>query len=112
MDFLSSPVIVEQKILSVSEVFVYQVPPLRTASGHRAEEWGLEKPVFTGHLKMLQADTKMRIVLYRYKDESTLLASDENLILFAECPIEIKPKEDITPFVDSVADSSRYFVLR
>lgn len=61
---------------------------------------------------MLQADTKMRIVLYRYKDESTLLASDENLVQFAECPIEIKPKEDITPFVDSVADSSRYFVIR
>lgn len=55
---------------------------------------------------------KLRIVLYRYKDESTLLSSDENLIQFAECPIAVNPKEDITPFVDSVIDSSRYFVLR
>ena len=79
-----------------------------------AEEWGLEKPLFTGHLKLLQADTKMRIVVYRYKDESTLLASDENLVQFAECPIEIQPKEEsaLTKYVDSVADSSRYFVIR
>lgn len=79
---------------------------------NRAEEWGLEKPLFTGHLKIFQSDVKLKIILYRYKDESTLLASDENLILFAECPIAVNPKEDITPFVDSVIDSSRYFVLR
>lgn len=111
MDDLPEPVF-EQTILTVSECFVYKVPPLRTASGHRAEDWGLDKPVFTGCLKMFQADTKFRIVIYRLKDPSTTLTSDENLIFFAECPIEVKPKGDITAFVDAVIDSSRYYVLK
>lgn len=55
---------------------------------------------------------KLRIVLYRYKDESTYLATPENLIQFAESLIAINPSEDITPYVDSVVDSSRYFVLK
>ena len=67
---------------------------------------------FTGHLKVIQTDLKLRVAIYRYKDETTLLTTPENLILFGDCPIEIEPKGDITPFVDSVADSSRYFVVR
>lgn len=31
----------EQQILQVKEVFVYKIPPLRSASGHRAEDWDL-----------------------------------------------------------------------
>jgi hypothetical protein len=61
---------------------------------------------------VIQIDLKLKVSLYRYKDETTLLTTPENLILFGECPIEIEPKGDITPFVDSVADSSRYFVIR
>ena len=34
-----SPLSFEQTILVVNECFVYKVPPLRTASGHRAEDW-------------------------------------------------------------------------
>ncbi len=103
---------IEQRCLSVNEVFVYKVPPLRTASGHRAEDWGLANPLFTGLLRIFQADTKLRIALYAFKDTSTLMETDENLVPFCECPIEVKPKGDITAFVDAVIDSSRYFVIR
>ena len=103
---------IERRVLSVSECFVYKVPPLRTASGHRAEEWGLADPLFTGHMRILQTNTRLRIVVYAYRDEATLMSSDENLVLFGECPIEVKPGEDITNFFDAVIDSSRYFVLR
>lgn len=41
-------ILVEQPLSTIKEVFVYRVPPLRASSGHRAEEWGLENPVFTG----------------------------------------------------------------
>lgn len=41
-------IVLEQPLLTIKEVFVYRVPPLRASSGHRAEEWGLENPVFTG----------------------------------------------------------------
>jgi len=72
----------------------------------------LEKPLFTGLLRIFQEDTKLRIILYSYKDSSSLSTSEDNLVQFGECPIEIKPKEDILAFVDAVIDSSRYFVIR
>jgi adaptin ear-binding coat-associated protein 1/2 len=103
---------IERRVLQVNEVFVYKVPPLRTASGHRAEDWGLADPLFTGHLRIFQTSIKLRIALYAYRDTSTLMSTDENLILFGECPIEVKPGEDVTTYVDAVIDSSRYFVLR
>jgi len=82
-----SAVIVEQTVLSIKECFVYKVPPLRTASGHRAEDWGLDSPIFTGFLRVFQADLKLRVAIYKYKDEKSLSSSDENLSLFGECPI-------------------------
>ena len=88
-----------------------QVPPLKTASGHRAEDWGIDKPILTGYLKVFQADNKLRIVIYRYKDPDISETAD-NLLPFAECPIVVNPNEDITPFVDAVIDSSRYFAIR
>lgn len=103
---------VELSLFSVKECFIFKVPPLKSASGHRAEDWGIDKPLMTGHLKVFQTDDKLRIVLYRYKDPESSSSSDENLINFAECPIAVKPKEDITPYVDAVIDSSRYYVLR
>ena len=105
-------VVIEQTVLNVSECFVYKVPPLRTASGHRAEEWGLANPLFTGFLRVTQADTRLKITIYAYKDPSKLLASEDNLAKFAECPVEVVPKGDVTAFVDGVIDSSRYYVLR
>lgn len=41
-------IVIEQPLLTIKEVFVYKVPTLRASSGHRAEEWGLAKPVFSG----------------------------------------------------------------
>ena len=35
------PYTFEHIALSVSECFVYKVPTLRSASGHRAEDWSL-----------------------------------------------------------------------
>lgn len=61
---------------------------------------------------MFQKDDFLRIVIYRYKDEKSTMTSDDNLVQFAECPIHIAPKENVVAFVDGVADSSRYFVLR
>mmetsp|Transcript_29628 Transcript_29628/g.28358 ORF Transcript_29628/g.28358 Transcript_29628/m.28358 type:complete len:127 (+) Transcript_29628:266-646(+) len=96
----------EQIVLNVSECFVYKVPALRSASGHRAEDWGLANPLFTGALRIYQTDIKMRIALYSYKDDKTLSMVEENLVLFGECFIEVKSGEDITNFFDAVIDSS------
>jgi hypothetical protein len=61
---------------------------------------------------VFQSDDRLRVVLYRYLDTASLSAGPDNLAAFAECPIQVRPGEAITPFVDGVIDSSRYFVLR
>lgn len=103
---------IEQKVLQAKECFVYKVPPLKSASGHRAEDWNLATPLFTGLLRVFQADEKLRLAIYSYKDSKSLASTDDNLQLFGECPIFLKAHGDIAPFVDAVIDSSRYYVVR
>lgn len=61
------PAAIDLLVLTIPEIFIYKVPPLRSASGHRAEDWGLANPLCTGALQVFQADSKLRIVLYSYK---------------------------------------------
>jgi hypothetical protein len=103
---------IEQKVLQAKECFVYKVPPLKSASGHRAEDWNLETPLFTGLLRVFQADEKLRVAIYSYKDSKSLSSTDDNIQLFGECPIKLKYHGDIAPYVDAVIDSSRYYVIR
>ena len=98
------------QLLSIPECFVYKVPPLRSASGHRAEEWDLANPIFTGCLKVHQAGMKLLISVYSFINQdaqSSILCNPENMTLFGECPIEVKPRENVIQFVDGVIDSSR-----
>jgi Protein of unknown function (DUF1681) len=67
----------EVPLLTIREVFVYAVPPLKASSGHRAEEWGLEKPVFTGSMKIAQADDRYR------KKSFVHISSDLDRLLYA-----------------------------
>lgn len=46
------------------------------------------------------------------QDPMRMNMTAENLNIFGQCPIEIKPHENITPYVDAVIDSSRYYVVR
>lgn len=102
----------EVLMLTIKECFIYKVPPLRSASGHRAEDWGLANPLCTGCLQIFQADTQLRIILFSYKDANHLTMTAENILPLGQCPIEVKHGENITTFVDAVIDSSRYYVLR
>ena len=78
---------VEICLLTIDECFVYKVPPLRTASGHRAEDWGLANPLFTGCLKLFQAGDALRLAIYSFKDPKKTNVTNENIQLFGECPI-------------------------
>ena len=126
----------EQLLLKLPDCFVFKVPPLRSASGHRAEDWELEKPLFVGYLKIYQvslyyfianiihtlfllpfytleqADTKLFVRIYMIKGAYSRSPDDSVLQLSAECPVAIQPGETITNFIDAVIDSSRYFVLK
>lgn len=74
-------------LLKIDEVFIYKIPPLKSASGHRAEDWNLAHPLFTGCLKLSQNNTEVLISLYSYIDPKKTSVIDENIKLFGECHI-------------------------
>jgi len=88
----------EAILLVKHEVFVFKIPPRTSNRGFRAADWNLEAPDWNGRLRLVAKGTECVLKL---EDK----ASGE---LFAKCPIEQYPGISI----ESVSDSSRYFVLR
>ncbi|PIO67670.1 hypothetical protein TELCIR_10567 [Teladorsagia circumcincta] len=80
------------------EIFVYRIPPLGTNRGHKAADWKLDAPDWTGRMKLVAIGKRLEL---RLEDKSTGA-------LYAKCPIDAFPGVCIEP----VTDSSRYFVIR
>lgn len=88
-----------ERILIVKpEVMVFKIGPRPSNRGYRATDWNLLKPDWTGRLRIVSKGEKC---LVRLEDK---FSGD----LFGECPVDEWP----SPAVESVLDSSRYFVLR
>ncbi|NWI85370.1 NECP2 protein, partial [Pitta sordida] len=79
-------------------VLVYRLPPRASNRGYRAAEWQLDQPAWSGGLR---GTAKGSTAFIKLEDKS----SGE---LFAQAPVEQFPGVA----VESVTDSSRYFVLR
>ncbi|CAI9605530.1 unnamed protein product [Staurois parvus] len=79
------------------EVHVYRIPPRASNRGYRAAEWQLDQPAWSGRLRVTARGNAAFIKL---EDRTT----GE---LFAQAPVEQFPGIA----VESVVDSSRYFVL-
>ncbi|KAL1463746.1 hypothetical protein WDU94_015471 [Cyamophila willieti] len=88
----------ESILLVKSEVFVFKIPPRTTVRGYRAADWNLQEPQWTGRMRLV---TKDKECILKLEDKN----SGE---LFAQCPIDTYPGVAI----ETVSDSSRYFVLR
>lgn len=88
----------ESVLLVKPEVFVFNIPPRSSNRGYRAADWKLNEPSWTGRMRLVSKGNECAIKL---EDKNT----GE---LFAKCPIETYPGIA----VESVLDSSRYFVLR
>jgi len=88
----------ERCLLVKNEVFVYKIGPRQSAKGFRAADWNLTAPDWTGRMRLMQ---KAKTVKLKLEDKG----SGE---LFAACPIDAYPG----PAVESVTDSSRYFVIK
>ncbi|KAL3268140.1 hypothetical protein HHI36_007267 [Cryptolaemus montrouzieri] len=88
----------ESVLLVKPEVFVFNIPPRSSNRGYRAADWNLTEPSWTGRMRLVSKGNECSIKL---EDKTT----GE---LFARCPIEAYPSVAI----ESVSDSSRYFVLR
>jgi len=89
---------VEALLWTCKECYVYQIPPLKNESGHRANDWDVNKWLWSGSIKVTAKGNVLNV----------LLVDATTGELFATCPVT----EPGSKAVDPVVDSSRYFVLR
>ncbi|XP_055312233.1 NECAP-like protein CG9132 isoform X2 [Sitodiplosis mosellana] len=88
----------ESILLIKQEVFVYKIPPAGSNRKHRAANWNLSEPLWTGRMKLVAKGINVNLKL---EDKNTGA-------LYANCPVETYPGVAI----EAVSDSSRYFVIR
>ncbi|KPJ01795.1 PREDICTED: NECAP-like protein CG9132 [Papilio xuthus] len=88
----------ESVILVKNEVFVFKIPPRTSNRGYRAADWNLQEPQWTGRMRLVAKGDEL---IMKLEDKTT----GE---LFAKCPIDKYPGLAL----ESVTDSSRYFVVR
>ena len=89
---------IESLLWTCKECYVYQIPPLKNENGHRANDWDVNKWLWSGALKLTATGTLLKIILH---DPTTGA-------LFATCPMAAAGNKAI----DQVIDSSRYFAIR
>lgn len=89
----------EHTLLVVREVSVYKIPPRPTSGGYKCGEWLQSDKIWTGRLRVVSCKERCEI---RLEDPN----SGE---LFAACFVPPGQRESS---VESVLDSSRYFVLK
>ncbi|XP_013811672.1 adaptin ear-binding coat-associated protein 1 [Apteryx mantelli] len=80
------------------DVNVYRIPPRTSNRGYRASDWKLDHPDWTGRLRVT---SKGKTAYIKLEDK----VSGE---LFAQAPVDQYPGIA----VETVTDSSRYFVIR
>ncbi|KAK9040324.1 hypothetical protein V6N11_015494 [Hibiscus sabdariffa] len=85
-------------LFQVSECYVYLIPPRKTAGSYRADEWNVNKWVWEGILKVI---SKGEECIIRLEDKNT-----------GELYARAFLRNGEPHPVESVIDSSRYFVLR
>ncbi|KAM9299551.1 adaptin ear-binding coat-associated protein 2 [Gastrophryne carolinensis] len=79
------------------EVHVYRIPPRSSNRGYRAADWQLDQPAWSGRLRIT---ARANMAFIKLEDRTT----GE---LFAQAPVEQFPGMA----VETVVDSSRYFVI-
>jgi len=109
-------VVIEQRLLKIDEIFIYRIPPMRSADGHRAEDWNLAKPLATCSLVVARRDNDLCVnIMAERPKEGAPRGATENY-LFAQSNIRVDladPSHNkIEHWVNPVVDSSRYFALR
>ena len=101
-----APLALELRVFHCEEAFAYAVPPARSAAGHRAADWDVDKWLCKVHCSLctLSGDAVPDgTAVVRLHDAT----SGE---LFAEAPLGVEVP--IQAVVEPVVDSSRYFVIR
>lgn len=108
-------VVIEQRLLKIDELFIYRIPPMRSADGHRAEDWNLAKPLATCSLVVARRDNELCINIMAERPKPGAPAGAMESYLFAQSNIHVdftNPSHKIEHWVTTVVDSSRYFAVR
>ena len=71
----------ERVLLVKSQCFVYRLPPRPSTRGYKAADWGLDKPQWTGRMRIVVKSDQLQI---KMEDKT----SGE---LFAKAPVEEYP---------------------
>jgi len=90
----------EHTLLVVREVAVYKIPPRSTSGGYKCGEWLQSDKIWSGRLRVVSCKARCEI---RLEDPGS---GD----LFAAC--FVLPGQPRESSVETVLDSSRYFVLK
>lgn len=94
---------VERVVFATNDARVYTIPPLKSNAGHRASDWDVEKPMWTGKLTVVEFEDDEKGDL-----KCELRLSDANNgEEFAVAPYSADGHG-----VEPVADSSRFFAIR
>ncbi|XP_022155597.1 uncharacterized protein At1g03900 [Momordica charantia] len=89
----------EHTLLVVREVSVYKIPPRTTSGGYKCGEWLQSDKIWSGRLRVVSC-----------KDRCEIRLEDPNSgDLFAACFVNPGQRDNS---VETVLDSSRYFVLK
>jgi len=94
--------LLKQTLMSHGECFVYKVPPLSQASGYRANDWNLASPLETCGFQVER----------RNNDLYLLFTLENHTKLFALSKIEGEGSSINNINVETVMDTSRYFVCK
>lgn len=89
---------VEMVLFHVNECYVYMIPPRKSTASYRADEWNVNKWAWEGSLKVA---SKGEECIIKLEDKKT-----------GELYAQAFLREGEQHPVESVIDSSRYFVLR
>ena len=88
------------------ECFVYRVPPRKMGSrGYRADEWDLASPALTCRCEVVDMKESCHVKLFDKKTDKLAACSDINIE-------EKGDRSKLAFYLESVVDSSRYYVLR
>lgn len=106
--------LVGQKLQLAEEVYVYKIPPLKSAGGHRADDWNLADPLKTCSL-LVEQHGDVLLLLFRFlqnPDDPTSITDFAKTKINLAADSTTDKKLSLEYFVESVVDSSRYFVVR
>jgi hypothetical protein len=92
-----------QKLMAADECYLYKIPTLKSSGGHRAEDWDLSKPLQTCSLLVERGGDTLVF---------SFMAPPGSDTVFAQSVIDISAGQTMQHWLEQVADSSRYYVLK